>query len=399
MRSSFVRKGTVASAPDPGTRPGLYGQTLVSSGHGDLDQLLGGGLPLGSLTLVLEDGWSGHHATLLRYFLAEGAACGQSLLLAAAEPPEGGLAGFVPQQLPGRPEREEEEEERRRAAAGSEQVELRIAWQYRRYMKGASQGPQAQQDQQRQRRDGVAGAAGMGPAAVQPRQGQAGRQPARPRGAAAGLRGWCHKFDLTRGTGEEGLQACHARLAQCSGRDALVQLAGATLAPDSASVAGLLHLRKLPALGTAAPPAPDVALHLLRHRRRRLSISPVEVDPDAEAAAAEGKQQHGTNKVVLSAEPGNLLNVHSYKFSGLANLASTVDVAPAEKGVTIGVSSKKSKAGKLARTVVKKNARRTNVAAGAVAGSVRPDLKRAAQARASALTKAARAAKAAAASA
>jgi elongator complex protein 4 len=55
----------------------LHGQTLLSSGHPDLDRLLGGGLPLGALLLLLEDGWSGHHATLLRYFLAEGAACGQ----------------------------------------------------------------------------------------------------------------------------------------------------------------------------------------------------------------------------------------------------------------------------------------------------------------------------------
>lgn len=50
---------------------------MISSGHPDLDRLLGGGLPLGSLLLLLEDSWSGHHATLLRYFLAEGAACGQ----------------------------------------------------------------------------------------------------------------------------------------------------------------------------------------------------------------------------------------------------------------------------------------------------------------------------------
>ena len=62
---------------DPGTRPGMHGQTLLSSGHADLDRLLGGGLPLGSLLLLLEDGWSGHHTTLLRYFRAEGAACGQ----------------------------------------------------------------------------------------------------------------------------------------------------------------------------------------------------------------------------------------------------------------------------------------------------------------------------------
>lgn len=48
----------------------------MSTGLADLDRLLGGGLPLGSLTLILEDEWSQHHATLLKYFLAEGAACG-----------------------------------------------------------------------------------------------------------------------------------------------------------------------------------------------------------------------------------------------------------------------------------------------------------------------------------
>ena len=70
---------TCTCAADPGTRPGLHGQTLVSSGHPDLDRLLGGGLPLGGLLLLLEgDAWgAGRHAdTLLRYFLAEGAACG-----------------------------------------------------------------------------------------------------------------------------------------------------------------------------------------------------------------------------------------------------------------------------------------------------------------------------------
>jgi hypothetical protein len=61
----------------PGTRPGPHGLTLISTGHSELDKILGGGLPLGFLLLVLEDGTSGHHITLLKYFLAEGAACGQ----------------------------------------------------------------------------------------------------------------------------------------------------------------------------------------------------------------------------------------------------------------------------------------------------------------------------------
>jgi len=34
-------------------------------------------------------------------------------------------------------------------------------------------------------------------------------------------------------------------------------------------------------------PVPALSLHLVRHKRRRLAITPVEIDPDAEAAAAE----------------------------------------------------------------------------------------------------------------
>lgn len=55
--SSGDAADTAAAAPhaaDTGTRPGLHGQTLVSMGLVDLDRLLGGGLPLGTLLLVLE---------------------------------------------------------------------------------------------------------------------------------------------------------------------------------------------------------------------------------------------------------------------------------------------------------------------------------------------------------
>lgn len=61
---------------DTGTRAGGYGQTLVSCGHLDLDRILGGGLPLGSLLLTFEDEWTSHHVTLAKLFLAEGAVCG-----------------------------------------------------------------------------------------------------------------------------------------------------------------------------------------------------------------------------------------------------------------------------------------------------------------------------------
>ena len=63
-----------------GTRPGLHGHTLVSSGLADLDNLLGGGVPLGTVVVLGTDGdpasAGGNACTLLRYFVAEGAPAG-----------------------------------------------------------------------------------------------------------------------------------------------------------------------------------------------------------------------------------------------------------------------------------------------------------------------------------
>ena len=54
----------------------------------------------------------------------------------------------------------------------------------------------------------------------------------------------------------------------------------------------MLHVRKLPGIGALVNPQPDVARFIVRHKRRRLGIEPVDVDPDAEArleaAAASG---------------------------------------------------------------------------------------------------------------
>lgn len=66
-------------------------------------------------------------------------------------------------------------------------------------------------------------------------------------------------------------------------------LPASRLAPDAASVAGLLHLRKLPSLGTAAPPAPEAALHLVRHKRRRLAITAVEICPGGAGQGLRGR--------------------------------------------------------------------------------------------------------------
>jgi elongator complex protein 4 len=178
----FVRKGAIG-ATDPGTRPGLHGQTLISSGHADLDRILGGGLPLGTLTVLLEDnGPSQHHASLLRLFLAEGAARSQSILLATPHPLDPTNNNSFREYLPGialpsssssskdKQQQKEEEEE--------EEHTLRIAWQYKRYL-----------------------------TKNEPMQSAyASNTPSSPSTSSAkkstssngGLRDWCHKFDLTK---------------------------------------------------------------------------------------------------------------------------------------------------------------------------------------------------------
>ena len=68
-------------------------------------------------------------------------------------------------------------------------------------------------------------------------------------------------------------------------------------------------------------------------------------------------------------------NKNTYKYSGLANRGNTVDVSATADAVVVSKSSKKSKAGRMVGSVVKKNARRTNFAVGAEAAGTRPDLK------------------------
>ncbi|KAK2080610.1 hypothetical protein QBZ16_000464 [Prototheca wickerhamii] len=93
----------------------------------------------------------------------------------------------------------------------------------------------------------------------------------------------------------------------------------------------------------------------------------------------------GPNGSLFTTEPGNLLNKHSAQFSGLANYGKTVDVALSGKGIVLKTSSKK-KGGKLVSQQTKTSAARAARSAAAVARNAgRPDLQRAARAKASTL--------------
>jgi len=84
VASSFQRK-TKAKLPSiPGVSPSIYSQHLISStGTPDLDALLGGGLPIGTVLLIQEDDSGNFAKLLLKYFLAEGVVHGHNLHVAS----------------------------------------------------------------------------------------------------------------------------------------------------------------------------------------------------------------------------------------------------------------------------------------------------------------------------
>ncbi|CAN4089062.1 unnamed protein product [Withania somnifera] len=108
---------------------------------------------------------------------------------------------------------------------------------------------------------------------------------------------------------------------------------------------------------------------------------------------------NGTAGVVFSKEPNNLYNLHSYKHSGLAN-KKTVTILPEGKDKSILLATSKTKkqnkpSSLLNKSVMKKEFRRM---AKAVTNQVadnyyRPDLKKAALARLSAVNRSLKVAK------
>eukprot|EP00112_Aurelia_sp_Birch-Aquarium-sp1_P024770 Seg798.3 transcript_id=Seg798.3/GoldUCD/mRNA.D3Y31 product="Elongator complex protein 4" protein_id=Seg798.3/GoldUCD/D3Y31 len=89
MASSFKKKSSTSSsrsqAAPRGSKVSLHNnQLLVSSGVPSLDNILGGGIPVGSVLLVEEDNYTTFSDILLRYFVAEGILCGHGLIHVSA---------------------------------------------------------------------------------------------------------------------------------------------------------------------------------------------------------------------------------------------------------------------------------------------------------------------------
>ena len=99
-KTSFQKKGASKFPNIAGTKPSLYNYQLLSStGVQALDNLLGGGLPVGTILLIEDhprpegedetDIGSDYSTVLLKYFLSEGAAHQHSLFYGScSEKPE-----------------------------------------------------------------------------------------------------------------------------------------------------------------------------------------------------------------------------------------------------------------------------------------------------------------------
>jgi len=196
-----------------GTRPGLHGHTLVSSGLADLDNLLGGGVPLGTVVALGTDGdpasAGGNACTLLRYFVAEGCASGHAGMW--IHPGGGGgragsgasrsVARTLPRLVVDKARADDDDAAGDTDTAGDANGDgLRIAWQYRRYLR---QGKALDDGRVGGARDGLG--AGLSTSGGGGGSNSGGGR--RNDGGVRRLPEICHRFDLTRETDPAAVEA------------------------------------------------------------------------------------------------------------------------------------------------------------------------------------------------
>ncbi|EZA51157.1 hypothetical protein DMN91_005127 [Ooceraea biroi] len=107
-----------------GAKPSLRNaQLLISSGLPSLDNVIGGGLPIGSILLIEEDRFDVHAKIILKYFMAEGIVTSQPLLVASNDVETAQLVSELPAVTNDDAESDKRPEDKT-------DKEMKIAWRY-----------------------------------------------------------------------------------------------------------------------------------------------------------------------------------------------------------------------------------------------------------------------------
>ena len=148
--------------------------------------------------MCFQDAHSRMHVNLLKYFMAEGVAVGQKVAWVAARMPKGGPGRFLPAEAAAiatssSANRQEEDGEE---GDDESQAELRIAWQYRKYIQQQAAASSAA---------APSGSTKIGSSGDGTPGAKAAAGPSKHGGAVeAGIgRAWCRSYDLTKSMGEE----------------------------------------------------------------------------------------------------------------------------------------------------------------------------------------------------
>ncbi|OBZ90035.1 Elongator complex protein 4 [Choanephora cucurbitarum] len=115
-----------------GSRLSAYnGQLLVSTGVPSLDDILGGGQPVGTIMLIKEDRATTYAQLLLKYFMAQGISSGHHCAIASRdEDPEEMLKTLMWLSTSDRDNDDEDESDKAKNALDADNDRMKIAWRY-----------------------------------------------------------------------------------------------------------------------------------------------------------------------------------------------------------------------------------------------------------------------------
>lgn len=113
-----------------GSRLSAYnGQLLISTGVPSLDDILGGGQPVGTIMLIKEDRATTYAQLLLKYFIAQGISSGHHVALTSRdEDPEEMLKTLM--WLSTSDKDDDDDDKTKQTRTDAESDRMKIAWRY-----------------------------------------------------------------------------------------------------------------------------------------------------------------------------------------------------------------------------------------------------------------------------